>query len=45
MTEIRRIRRCPGCGVILQSIDDSLPGYVPEKHFERHEVILCQSLF
>ncbi len=45
MTEIRRIRRCPGCGVILQSIDDSLPGYVPEKHFERHEVVLCQRCF
>jgi hypothetical protein len=45
MTEIRRIRRCPGCGVILQSIDETLPGFVPEKHFERHEVVLCQRCF
>ena len=45
MTEIKRIRRCPGCGVILQTIDESLPGYVPEKHIERHEVVLCQRCF
>ncbi len=45
MTEIRRIRRCPGCGVILQSIDETLPGFVPEKHMERHEVVLCQRCF
>jgi len=45
MTEIKRIRRCPGCGVILQSIDETLPGFVPEKHLERHEVVLCQRCF
>lgn len=45
MTEIRKIRRCPGCGIILQSLDETLPGYVPEKHLERHEVVLCQRCF
>jgi 30S ribosome assembly GTPase len=45
MNEIKRIRRCPGCGVILQTLDESLPGYVPEKHIERHEVIICQRCF
>ncbi|HOJ45343.1 MAG TPA: ribosome biogenesis GTPase YqeH [Bacilli bacterium] len=45
MTEIRKIRRCPGCGVILQSIDETLPGYVPEKHLAKHEVVICQRCF
>lgn len=45
MIEIKHIRRCPGCGVILQTIDEALPGYVPEKHLLRHEVILCQRCF
>jgi 30S ribosome assembly GTPase len=45
MKDIRIIRRCPGCGVILQSIDESLPGFVPLKHVERHEVVLCQRCF
>ncbi len=45
MSEIRKIRRCPGCGVIIQSLDETLPGYVPEKHLARHEVVLCQRCF
>ncbi len=45
MNEMKTIRRCPGCGVILQTIDEKLPGYVPNKHVDRHEVVLCQRCF
>jgi ribosome biogenesis GTPase YqeH len=45
MKDIKVIRRCPGCGVILQSIDETLAGFVPTKHVERHEVVLCQRCF
>lgn len=45
MSALKIIRRCPGCGVILQSIDAQLPGFVPPKHVERHEVVLCQRCF
>lgn len=45
MTELKRIRRCYGCGVILQSLDENLPGYVPEIQLEKHEVVLCQRCF
>jgi ribosome biogenesis GTPase A len=45
MNDMKTIRRCPGCGVILQSIDENLPGYVPHKHVDRHEVVLCQRCF
>jgi ribosome biogenesis GTPase YqeH len=42
---MKTIRRCPGCGIILQSIDETLPGFVPHKHVDRHEVVLCQRCF
>jgi ribosome biogenesis GTPase YqeH len=45
MNDMKTIRRCPGCGVILQTIDENLPGYVPNKHVDRHEVVLCQRCF
>jgi ribosome biogenesis GTPase YqeH len=45
MKDLKIIRRCPGCGVILQTIDETLPGFVPTKHVERHEVVLCQRCF
>ncbi len=45
MNTMKTIRRCPGCGVILQTLDDQLPGYVPPKHVDRHEVVLCQRCF
>lgn len=45
MNEMKIIRRCPGCGVILQTLDQQLPGYVPVKHVDRHEVVLCQRCF
>jgi len=45
MTELKRIRRCYGCGIILQSLDEKLPGYVPEIQLEKHEVVLCQRCF
>lgn len=45
MNAMKIIRRCPGCGIILQTIDAALPGYVPAKHVDRHEVVLCQRCF
>jgi 30S ribosome assembly GTPase len=45
MNEMKTIRRCPGCGIILQTIDEALPGFVPLKHVDRHEVVLCQRCF
>ena len=45
MNDMKTIRRCPGCGIILQSIDETLPGFVPHKHVDRHEVVLCQRCF
>lgn len=45
MSEIKHTRRCPGCGIILQTIDETLPGFVPEKHLLKHAVILCQRCF
>ena len=45
MSAVRRIQRCPGCGVILQSLDETLPGYVPQHHFDKHEVVICQRCY
>ncbi len=45
MSELKRIRRCYGCGVILQTIDETLPGFVPEETLGKHEVVLCQRCF
>ncbi len=45
MSELKRIRRCYGCGVILQTVDANLPGYVPEEQLVKHEVVLCQRCF
>ncbi len=45
MSELKRIRRCYGCGVILQTVDENLPGYVPEAQLTKHEVVLCQRCF
>lgn len=45
MTEIKIIKRCPRCGVIIQSIDRNLPGYVHELYYQKLEVVLCESCF
>jgi 30S ribosome assembly GTPase len=45
MNDLKIIRRCPGCGIILQTLDAKLPGFVPHKHVDRHEVVLCQRCF
>jgi 30S ribosome assembly GTPase len=45
MSELKRIRRCYGCGVILQSLDEKLPGFVPEVQLVKHEIVLCQRCF
>ena len=45
MSELKRIRRCYGCGVILQTSEPNLPGYVPEEQLTKHEVVLCQRCF
>ena len=45
MTEVIKVRRCYGCGVILQSESPNEVGYIPEKHLHQHEVVLCQRCF
>ncbi|WP_041695302.1 ribosome biogenesis GTPase YqeH [Alicyclobacillus acidocaldarius] len=37
-------RVCVGCGAPLQSTDERMPGYVPESHLEREDV-LCRRCF
>ena len=37
--------RCYGCGKPLQSHDESIAGYVPNKVLESRESILCQRCF
>ncbi|SIS67218.1 ribosome biogenesis GTPase YqeH [Alicyclobacillus vulcanalis] len=41
MTEARV---CVGCGAVLQSEDERMPGYVPESHRDREDV-LCRRCF
>lgn len=45
MSEVIKVRRCYGCGVILQADHPNEVGYVPEKHLHQHEVVLCQRCF
>ena len=37
-------KRCPGCGAILQTIDDSLEGYIPPMLYKRKNAV-CQRCF
>lgn len=37
-------KRCPGCGAILQTIDDSLEGYIPPMLYKRKGAV-CQRCF
>ncbi len=43
--ELKRVKKCYGCGVVLQSEDEKEVGYVPSTHLERDDVFLCQRCF
>lgn len=45
MKDIKLIKRCPRCGVIIQSADRNLPGYVNEHYYRNIEVVLCETCF
>lgn len=42
---MREDRRCPGCGVMLQSTDPQQLGFVPAKRQEERETVWCQRCF
>ncbi|NLB11034.1 ribosome biogenesis GTPase YqeH, partial [bacterium] len=37
-------KRCPGCGAILQTLDDQEQGYIPATLYNREDAI-CQRCF
>jgi ribosome biogenesis GTPase YqeH len=45
MGEVRRVRRCYGCGEVLQSDNPDLPGYADPWEMEHHEIVLCSHCF
>lgn len=45
INNVTPVRRCYGCGAILQSDDINKDGYTPQKHLETHEIVLCQRCF
>ncbi len=40
-----KVKKCYGCGAILQATDEDEVGYVPPHHMARDEVFLCQRCF
>ncbi len=49
MAKIKRLLRCHRCGIVLQSEDDSKPGYIPASVITREtvssHVLYCQKCF
>jgi ribosome biogenesis GTPase YqeH len=45
LTQEIRVRRCYGCGAILQDQDPSEVGYVPPEKFENGEETLCERCY
>ncbi|MGI6714346.1 MAG: ribosome biogenesis GTPase YqeH [Bacilli bacterium] len=45
MSEVKKVRRCYGCGEILQTSDPDAPGFITEFQLARHEIVLCQACF
>ena len=43
--ELKKIKKCYGCGVILQSEDENEVGWVPHKHLESEDTFLCKRCF
>lgn len=43
--ELKKIKKCYGCGVILQSEDEDAVGWVPSALLAREDVFLCQRCF
>jgi ribosome biogenesis GTPase YqeH len=42
---IKKAKRCYGCGAILQSSDPNLEGYVPNEELLNRSIVLCQRCF
>lgn len=40
-----RVKRCYGCGALLQSTNEEAVGYIPEKFLESNDGYLCQRCF
>lgn len=45
MANFKELRRCFGCGEILQSNDEEAPGYIPEKAIDNRKIIICRRCF
>ena len=45
MSEVKKVRRCYGCGEILQTENPQAPGFTTAFQMARHEIVLCQSCF
>lgn len=45
MSEVKKVRRCYGCGEILQTTEPGKPGFTTEFQLARHEIVLCQTCF
>ncbi len=45
ITDEIRIKRCYGCGTILQSKDPSLPGFIKESKLNEEENCLCERCY
>ncbi len=43
--ELKKVKKCYGCGVVLQSDAENEIGYVPAHHLERDDIFLCQRCF
>lgn len=45
MNEFKEIRKCYGCGEILQTEDPKAPGYIPLSAYDNKEILLCRRCF
>jgi len=45
MSEVKKVRRCYGCGEILQTEDPQAPGFTTAFQLAKHDIVLCQKCF
>lgn len=45
VNELTKVKKCYGCGALLQSSNEEELGYVPLKHLESDDIFLCQRCF
>lgn len=45
MANFKEMRRCYGCGEILQTHDPKEVGYIPQEAFDNKEILLCRRCF